>query len=252
MLDYRDLDDAEDIAGRPPINITYAGRKTAADKTRKWTPWTIAANACALVERSDGTAVSCSRWGNARRRGRRPDGPRLSTERRATLRQWHRDSELTTRRTISPSVPSSSLSTSGAHRKLFSYLTMFVEGAGNLSLTQLHRFTERAAVRSSRSRSSSPSTKDLELPINVLGERVAFQVSTNQAGRMVPPAKIYALGPRRSLGASERYELILPELTGNGNRGMRINASRMIGPVGWSFGRLTLNEPERPISRRLR
>jgi len=32
MLDYRDLDDAEDIAGRPPINITYAGRKTAADK----------------------------------------------------------------------------------------------------------------------------------------------------------------------------------------------------------------------------
>jgi len=43
LLDYRDLDDAEDIAGRPPINITYAGRKTAADKTRKWTPWTIAA-----------------------------------------------------------------------------------------------------------------------------------------------------------------------------------------------------------------
>jgi hypothetical protein len=27
---------------------------------------------------------------------------------------------------------------------------------------------------------SFPSVKDLELPINVLGERVAFQVSTNQ------------------------------------------------------------------------
>src|SRR5207245_11024568 len=43
MLDYRDLDDADLIASRPPINITYTGRKTATDKTRKWSPWTIAA-----------------------------------------------------------------------------------------------------------------------------------------------------------------------------------------------------------------
>ncbi|PYT93105.1 MAG: hypothetical protein DMG36_11710 [Acidobacteria bacterium] len=49
VLDYRDLDDAEEIAGRPPINITYSGSKTATDKTRKWAPWTIAANACALI-----------------------------------------------------------------------------------------------------------------------------------------------------------------------------------------------------------
>jgi len=61
---------------------------------------------------------------------------------------------------------------------------------------------------------SSPSTKDLELPINVLGERVAFQVSTNQSGRVVPPAKIYALGASRPLGASERYELILQKFSG--------------------------------------
>src|SRR5260370_30172305 len=57
MLDSRDLDDADLIASPPPINITYTGRKTATDKTRKWSPWTIAANACALVERTDGTAV---------------------------------------------------------------------------------------------------------------------------------------------------------------------------------------------------
>src|SRR5216683_3061499 len=57
MLDYRDLDDADLIASRPPINITYTGRKTATDKTRKWSPWTIAANACALIERTNGAAV---------------------------------------------------------------------------------------------------------------------------------------------------------------------------------------------------
>ncbi|HWV98952.1 MAG TPA: hypothetical protein VNZ64_04585, partial [Candidatus Acidoferrum sp.] len=57
MLDYRDLDSSEDISGRPPINITFTGRKTATDKTRKWSPWTIAANSCALIERTDGTAI---------------------------------------------------------------------------------------------------------------------------------------------------------------------------------------------------
>ena len=69
----------------------------------------------------------------------------------------------------------------GAHRKLFSYLTMFVEGAGSLSLTT---FTDSSSVAQAQQplALSSPSTKDLELPINILGERVAFQVSTNQPG----------------------------------------------------------------------
>jgi hypothetical protein len=69
----------------------------------------------------------------------------------------------------------------GAHRKLFSYLTMFIEGAGNLGLTT---FIDSASVAQAQQPLplSSPSTKDLELPINVLGERVAFQVSTNQPG----------------------------------------------------------------------
>ena len=58
---------------------------------------------------------------------------------------------------------------------------MFVEGAGNLSLTS---FTDSASVPQTQQPLplSSPSIKDLELPINVLGERVAFQVSTNQPG----------------------------------------------------------------------
>jgi len=45
----------------------------------------------------------------------------------------------------------------GAHRKLFSYLTMFVEGAGTCR-DQLHRFTEPRAVAAAAPL-SSPSTK---------------------------------------------------------------------------------------------
>jgi hypothetical protein len=56
-----------------------------------------------------------------------------------------------------------------------------VEGAGNLSLTS---FVNSSSVPQAQQPLplSSPGTKDLELPINILGERVAFQASTGQAG----------------------------------------------------------------------
>ncbi len=63
--------------------------------------------------------------------------------------------------------------------------------AGNLSLTA---FTSNQAFATAQQPLplSSPATKDLELPINLPGERVAFQVGTNAVGawfrlqRMVP------------------------------------------------------------------
>lgn len=69
----------------------------------------------------------------------------------------------------------------GAHRKFFSYLTVFVEGAGSLGLTALVD-TASAAQAQQPLAMSSPGTKDLELPVNILGERVAFQMSVNQPG----------------------------------------------------------------------
>ena len=38
------------------------------------------------------------------------------------------------------------------------------------------------SAQESSAGTDAPSTKDLELPINVLGERVAFQVATSQPG----------------------------------------------------------------------
>ncbi len=180
MLDYRDLDSAEDISSRPPINITYTGRKTATDKTRKWSPWTIAANSCALIERTDGTALVVMGGGTPGVGGGGATGKiyqlnatRFSDDGAAI------PSYYTTH--YFPERPIEQSLGLGAHRKLFSYLTMFVEGAGNLSLTT---FVDSSSVPQAQQPLplSSPSTKDLELPINILGERVAFQVSTNQPG----------------------------------------------------------------------
>ena len=180
VLDYRDLDSAADIASRPPINVTYTGRKTATDKTRKWSPWTIAANCAALLERSDGTSVVAFGGGIPGVGGGGATGKiyQLSdaqfSDDGAAIPSYYTTHYF-------PERAVEQVLQLGAHRKLFSYLTMYVEGAGNLNLTS---FTNSASAPQTQQPLplSSPSTKDLELPVNILGERVAFQVSTNQPG----------------------------------------------------------------------
>jgi hypothetical protein len=180
MLDYRDLDTADDIAGRPPISISFAGRKTATDKTRKWSPWTIAANSCAIIERSDGTAAVVLGGGAPGIGG----GGSTGKVYQLSFTQLSDDGTAIPSYYTTHYFPERAVEQSlnlGAHRKLFSYLTMFVEGAGNLSLTS---FVNSSSVPQALQPLplSSPGTRDLELPINILGERVAFQVSTGQAG----------------------------------------------------------------------
>ncbi len=203
MLDYRDLDDADMIASRPPINITFTGRKTATDKTRKWSPWTIAANSCALIERTNGTALVAIGGGIPGVGGGGATGKvyQLSDS------QFSDDGTAIASYYTTHYFPERAVEQTlnlGAHRKLFSYLTMFVEGAGNLSLIS---FIDSASASQAQQPLplSSPSLKDLELPINVLGERVAFQVSTNQPGawfklqKFTPSVRVDPWSPVRGL-----------------------------------------------------
>jgi hypothetical protein len=203
MLDYRDLDSAEDIAGRPPVNITLTGRKTATDKTRKWSPWTIAANSCALLERADGTALVALGGGlpgvgggGATGKVYQLNAAQLSDDGIAIPSYYttHYFPERAVEQALNL----------GAHRKLFSYLTLYVEGAGSLALTS---YTNSASVPQAQQALplSSPAVKDLELPINVLGERIAFQVSTNQSGawfrlqKFTPSLRVDPWSPVRGL-----------------------------------------------------
>jgi hypothetical protein len=203
MLDYRDLDNADAIATRPPINVTYTGRKTATDMARKWSPWTIAANSCAQIERTDGTAIVAIGGGLPGVGGGSSTGKvyQLSDS------QFSDDGAAIPSYYTTHFFPERAVEQSlnlGAHRKLFSYLTMFVEGAGNLSLTS---FTNSANAPQAQQPLplSSPSLKDLELPINVLAERVAFQVSTNQPGawfklqKFTPSVRVDPWAPVRGM-----------------------------------------------------
>ena len=188
VLDYRGLHTAEEIASMASVHSSAAsGRVATGGRARKWAPWRITANTAALVESAAGGAPRFF-LGNGAGNGKihelsdaqfSDDGAAIS-------------SYYTT--CFFPSVDDEGSLQVGAHRKLFSYLTCYAEGAGNLSLTAfpVNQAFPTALVPLPL---SSPAARDLELPINVLGERVAFQVGTSQAGawfrlsRFVPSLK---------------------------------------------------------------
>jgi hypothetical protein len=173
-LDYRGLSSAEEMASIGPVHFSsFTGKLFAVGKARKWSPWTIAAHSAALVERADGTAPLF--LGNGAGNGKIYE---LS------------DAQLSDDGAAIPSyyttyfVPGQDLEQGlqlGAHRKLFTYLTAYIEGAGTLDLTAYIGSAGFAVAQQPWSL-SNPATQDLELPLNLLGERVAFRVGTRAPG----------------------------------------------------------------------
>jgi len=172
-MDYRALESGPEIAGSGPLHISFGGKLIVLEKTRKWAPWFITATSAAMVERTDGTAQFFLGNGVANGKIYQLSDTQLSDDGAAI------NSYYTTYYFLHHELEQAFQLSS--HRKLFTYLTTFVEGAGLLSLTA---FIDSTAFTSAQQplALSSPATKDLELPINVLGERVAFKVGTNLAG----------------------------------------------------------------------
>ena len=178
VLDYRSLSSAGEIGSLGSILFsTLSGKLYAVGRSRKWCPWNITANSCALVERSDGTAQVFLGNGLVAGAGNgkiyQLSDTQFSDDGAAI------NSYYTTYFFLSHDLEQTYQVR--AHRKLFAYLTMYAEGAGNLNLSA---FVDNEAYPTALTPLplSSPGPKDLELPINLLGERVAFQVGTNTPG----------------------------------------------------------------------
>lgn len=173
-LDYRGLQTAGEIMSLSTIHSSeYTGRVLAPARCRKWAPWCITANAATLAERPDGTAQFFLGNGVGNGKIYELSDTQLSDD-GAAIPSYYTTYFL-------PSVDDESSLQLRVHRKLFAYLTCYVEGAGNLNLTAFP-INEAFPTALVALPLSSPAPKDLEMPINLLGERVAFQVSTNQAG----------------------------------------------------------------------
>jgi hypothetical protein len=177
-LDYRSLASSNEIQSLGSVLFsTLSGKLSAVGRSRKWCPWNITANCCALAERPDGTSQMFLGNGIVSGAGNgkiyelsdaqySDDGAAINSYYTTYFFLSH-DLEQTYQ--------------VRAHRKLFAYLTLYAEGAGNLNVSAFigNQAYPAALVALPL---SSPAPNDLELPINLLGERVAFQVGTNAAG----------------------------------------------------------------------
>jgi len=183
VLDYRSLSDAGEIESLGSILFsTLSGKLYAVGRSRKWCPWNITANCCTLAERSDGTAQVFLGNGS----GSGSPGPLTINGKIYQLSDAQFSDDGTainsyyTTYFFLTNVQEADLQVR-AHRKLFAYLTVYAEGAGNLNLSA---FVDNEAFPTALAPLplSSPAPKDLELPINLLGERAAFQMGTNLQG----------------------------------------------------------------------
>jgi hypothetical protein len=178
VLDYRSLSSAGEIESLGSVLFsTFSGKLYAVGRSRKWCPWNITANSCTLAERSDGTSQVF--LGNGRVSGAGNGKIYQLSDTQFSDDGAAINSYYTTYFFLSNDLEQAYQVRS--HRKLFSYLSVYAEGAGNLNLSA---FVDNEAFPTALTPLplSSPAPKDLELPINLLGERVAFQVGTNTQG----------------------------------------------------------------------
>jgi hypothetical protein len=178
VLDYRTLSDASEIQSLGSILFsTLSGKIYAVGRSRKWCPWNITANSCALAERSDGTAQVFLGNGPVAGVGNgkiyQLSDTQFSDDGAAINSYYTTYFFLTNELEQALQVRS--------HRKLFAYLAVYAEGAGNLNLSAFVA-SEAYPTALPPLPLSSPAPKDLELPINLLGERAAFQAGTNSPG----------------------------------------------------------------------
>ena len=137
-LDYRGLGTATDIATYSSIHAsTYTGHFMSVGRSRKWAPWNITANCATLAERPDGTAQLF--LGNGAGTGKIYASMlrRNYRRRRVHSELLHHVFRAHARRRTEPGV--------AAHRKLFAYLTCYIEGAGNCIRSPVRRVRASAS-----------------------------------------------------------------------------------------------------------
>jgi hypothetical protein len=162
-----------------------ASLPSALEGSRKWAPWTIAANSCGLIERSSGIAQIF--LGNNNSSGKIYA---------LTEGQYSDDGAA-----INSFYTTAFLAATGlSGRNLFGYLTGYVQGAGSLALSAflpggLPVGAGGSQIALGSWTLASPASRDMEQFTNVLAERTAYQFGTSAPGswysltKLVPWAK---------------------------------------------------------------
>lgn len=177
VLDYHDVgSDASAIAANPPIHLTYTGAKRAFDRARKWCPWTISANSVAQIEQANGQTQiyfgSNDATGNI---NQLDDTGTIFTDNGVQIPSYYTTSFLPDRETKQGLQLS-------AHRNGFQYMTTFSQGVGMLGIT-VYLASLSNAIALNPQALVNPASKDIEIGLNQLTERMAVKFSNSGAGQ---------------------------------------------------------------------
>jgi len=164
VMNYRDLDTGTQIGSAPAIKIGFTGRMIATDVSRKWTTWNLRAYCGQIMSLPQGPTFCIGVDGNYGWF----DAAKLTDDIFGQIFSYwvsyffvNHDQEL-------------QLGV-GSHMKLFCYLTAFVEGVGQIMVIPFVDSLQNAWPPTPLYPLSSPENQDLEWPLNVSGERVAFK-----------------------------------------------------------------------------
>lgn len=177
-MDYRSLPTATAIAEFGPVHISFTGKQIASDRVRKWTVWNLAMNSGAILYRSLQSKKFCVGSGGPGFGNAYYFDPTYSTDDDygAMLPYW------TT--SFFCDHEKEQMLQLGAHRKLYDQIAAFITGVGYLNITPLVDVLSNAVPFTSRAGGpllnqiplKQVLKRDIEIPGQVAGERVAFRI----------------------------------------------------------------------------
>lgn len=186
-LDYRELNTAGQLANGGPYKIGQGGKVFTSDITRKWCPWTMTVNYCALLQTGgasfmafccgQGTTLADASYGA------------VYTLREGTIDGVDDDygsyiSRYTTYYFVSQDEAGQYRL--GTHRKLYAFLSAYLTGVGKVQWTPLVDRSGYAWPSSAIATLRQDANRDIEFGLNVQGDRCAFQLNTLIAPQPYP------------------------------------------------------------------
>lgn len=177
MMDFRELDTAIEIAAEANVKVTMAGQVKARDMTRKWTKWNVQAHTGEILTRANHEIEFCVGSGNGLAPGNGTGFGNI----------YYFDPLKYTDDDYGQIVPfyityffldddQEQQMQMGLHRNVYVYLSAFISGTGLVSVTPLVGSLANAWAATNQYTMSPTQYYDLEWPLNVTGERVAFKV----------------------------------------------------------------------------
>lgn len=200
VLDYRELNTASALANSGTLRVGYSGKVITTDLTRKWCPWSMTMNYCGVVLLASGGAVMtfCGGTGTSLAD---PSFSSVYTLNEGSLagvdadygRFWDKCSYPTYFFIAQDDAEQRQL---GVHRLHHGFATLNIEGIGaafmKAAVDRIDNFVRMRGLNNINSRPltlSQDLARDLEIGLDISGERVSYRICVQSADPSDPESQ---------------------------------------------------------------